>query len=310
MANCDYPIDLRADYPVQSSRGWAALTILLIKFLALIPHAFVLFFLNIAQIVVALVAQVAVAIKGEYPAGMHDFVSGVLRWNTRVTAFIFSLTDQYPPFALKPADDYSVDVVIERPQSSSRLYAAFTLVVEILFVVFLVGVIWLAVWASSRGAGTGASGDGSSSFNSTPNFPSGSYSGLVLRQIAALPHLIVLAFVSIGAFVVWLIVQWVILFGGRYPRSMYDFTAGYVRWQTRVTGYTLGLSDRYPPFTFEPSLVAPALVGASSWPTAPPPAPPPMPMPPAAAPPPDMPPTPAPPQSPVPPAPPAPPQTP
>ena len=47
MALNDYPIDFRVDYPERSSRGWAALTILLIKFLTLIPHFFVLFFLRV-----------------------------------------------------------------------------------------------------------------------------------------------------------------------------------------------------------------------------------------------------------------------
>src|SRR5665647_237169 len=81
----DYPIDVRADCPERSSRGWAALTILLIKFLALIPHFFVLVFLGIAQFFVALIAQVAVVINGEYPPGMFAFVTGVLRWGTPVT---------------------------------------------------------------------------------------------------------------------------------------------------------------------------------------------------------------------------------
>ena len=122
MALHDYPIDLRADYPERSSRGWAALTILLIKFLALIPHFVILIFLGIAQVVVAIVAQVVVAIKGEYPPGMFDFVAGVLRWSTRVSAFVFSLTDRYPPFTLQPDDSYPVDVVIERPaQKQPRL---------------------------------------------------------------------------------------------------------------------------------------------------------------------------------------------
>ena len=48
----------------------------------------------------ALVAQVAVAVNGEYPPGMFDFVAGVLRWGTRVAAFILSLDDRYPPFTL------------------------------------------------------------------------------------------------------------------------------------------------------------------------------------------------------------------
>ena len=51
---------------------------------------------------------------------------------------------------------------------------------------------------------------------------------------------------------------------------MFDLSAGIMRWQARVNGYALGLSDRYPPFTFEPSLtaglaVSPAAVVPAEW---------------------------------------------
>jgi hypothetical protein len=270
MAFDDYPVDVRADYPERSSRGWAALTILLIKFLALIPHFFVLAFLGIAQIVVAFVAQFVVAVKGEYPAGMHEFVTGVLRWGTRVTAFVFSLTDRYPPFALRAIDDYPVDVVVERPVRSSRVYAVFTILVEVLFVA---GLVWLAVYLVDHADGvasvTQSSGGGtSSSFNY--NLQSWGGSGLLLRQIAALPHLIVLIFVGLAAFVLWIVVQWVILFVARFPRGMYDLVAGYVRWYARVNAYSLGLIDRYPPFSISPSVTT---AGPGSRPAAPPPPP-------------------------------------
>lgn len=243
MALNDYPIDIRAGYPERSSRGWAALTILLIKFIALIPHFFVLIFLGIAQFVVALIAQVAVAINGEYPPGMFDFVAGVLRWDTRVAAFVLSLNDRYPPFTLQPVADYPVDVVVQRPARSSRLYALFTVVVEL---IFIAGTITLAAYLVHRGVHTRRS----------YNYTSNAGTGLFLRQIAALPHFIVLFFLGIAAFVLWVVAQWVILFSARFPRGMFDFVAGVVRWQTRVSGYALGLSDQYPPFTFEPSMKA------------------------------------------------------
>jgi hypothetical protein len=243
----DYPIDVRADYPERSSRGWAALTILLIKFLALIPHFFVLVFLGIAQFFVALIAQVAVVITGEYPPGMFAFVAGVLRWGTRVSAFILSLSDRYPPFTLQPVADYPVDVVAKRPAQSSRLYALFTVIVEL---VFIAAMIALAVHFA-RDAGGGAS------TGNSYNFSSNAGTGLLLRQIAALPHLIVLFFLGIVAFVLWVVVQWVILFSAGFPRGMFGFVAGFVRWQTRVTGYALGLSDRYPPFTLEAPTTGP-----------------------------------------------------
>jgi len=237
----DYPIDVRADYPERSSRGWAALTILLIKFLALIPHCFVLVFLGIAQFFVALVAQVAVVITGEYPPRLFAFVTGVLRWGTRVSAFILSLSDRYPPFALRPVDDYPVDVVVERPAQSSRLYALFTVIVQ---VIFMATMIALAVHFA-RDTGGGAS------IGRGYNFSSNAGTGLLLRQIAALPHLIVLCFLGIVVFVLWIVAQWVILFRARFPRGMFGVVAGVIRWQTRVNGYALGLTDRYPPFSLE-----------------------------------------------------------
>ena len=270
----DYPVDVRADYPQRSSRLWAVLTIFWIKGLALIPHVFCLFFLGIAQFFVALVAQFVVAFKGEYPAGMHEFVTGVLRWQTRVSAFFLTVTDRYPPFSLQPVADYPVDVVTVRPEQPSRTYAIFTIIVEILAIA---GGIWLAIWFIGH-ADTFQSTFSSSSSNGTNvnfqfNSPTFGGGGLLLRQLAAIPHIFVLFFVGIAAIVLWIVVQWVVLFVARFPYGMWDIVAGYVRWYTRVTAYTLGLIDCYPPFSLRGSIAGGegALTSA-----APPPPPPPM----------------------------------
>src|SRR5450756_176024 len=241
MALNDYPIDVCADYPERSSRGWAALTILLIKFLALIPHFFLLVFLGIAQFFVALIAQVAVVINGEYPPGMFAFVTGVLRMKAETRVFILSLNDRYPPFTLQPVDDYPVDVVVERPAQSSRLYALFTVIVEVILIAAIIALVVHFARQTGGGASTGRS----------YNFSTNAGTGLLLRQIAALPHIIVLCFLGIAAFVLWVVAQWVILFSARFPSGMFGFVAGFVRWQTRVNGYALGLTDRYPPFSLE-----------------------------------------------------------
>jgi type IV secretory pathway TrbD component len=263
----DYPVDVRADYPDRSSRLWAVLTIFWIKWLALIPHFIVLLFLTIAQFVVALIAQFVVVFQGEYPAGMHEFVTGVLRWQTRVTSFFFSLNDRYPPFSLRPLADYPVDVVAERPAQPSRTYAIFTVIVQILAIA---GGIGLAVWLIGRAdTATTIATDGSS-YDYRLNFPSFAGSGLLLRQLAAIPHYVVLFFLGIAAFVLWFVVQWVILFVARFPYGMWEIVAGYVRWYARVTAYALGLVDGYPPFSMSPSSGG----GQGARPTAPPPPPP------------------------------------
>jgi len=75
----------------------------LVKWLLAIPHYIVLVFLEIAAIVVVIVAWFAVLFTGRYPRGIFDFVVGVLRWQNRVLGFAGTLvTDVYPPFSLEP----------------------------------------------------------------------------------------------------------------------------------------------------------------------------------------------------------------
>ena len=75
----------------------------LVKWLLVIPHFIVLFFLWIAAIVVVIIAWFAILFTGRYPRGLFDFVEGVIRWGARVVAYAFTLvTDRYPPFALSP----------------------------------------------------------------------------------------------------------------------------------------------------------------------------------------------------------------
>jgi hypothetical protein len=73
----------------------------LVKWLLVIPHFIVLFFLWIGAVVVIVLAWFAILFTGRYPLGMFRFVEGVLRWGQRVTAYAFLLvTDSYPPFRL------------------------------------------------------------------------------------------------------------------------------------------------------------------------------------------------------------------
>lgn len=69
------------------------------------------------------------------------------------------------------------------------------------------------------------------------------------RLILALPHIIVLWFLSV-AWAFTTAVAWVvILFTGRYPETLYGFAIGVLVWSMRVEAYTLLLRDEYPPFT-------------------------------------------------------------
>jgi hypothetical protein len=71
-----------------------------------------------------------------------------------------------------------------------------------------------------------------------------------VKWLLAIPHFIVLIFLWIAAIVAVVIAWFAVLFTGRYPRGLFDFVEGVMRWGNRVVGYALVLvTDKYPPFT-------------------------------------------------------------
>jgi hypothetical protein len=75
----------------------------------------------------------------------------------------------------------------------------------------------------------------------------------VVKWLLAIPHYIVLAFLYLGVLVALILAWFAILFTGRYPRGLFDYVEGVIRWHNRVVGYALVLvTDDYPPFRLAP----------------------------------------------------------
>jgi hypothetical protein len=75
----------------------------------------------------------------------------------------------------------------------------------------------------------------------------------LVKWLLAIPHYIVLFFLHIGLFFAVIFAWFAILFTGRYPRSIFTFAEGLLRWDARVAGYAfLLVTDKYPPFRLAP----------------------------------------------------------
>jgi hypothetical protein len=72
---------------------------------------------------------------------------------------------------------------------------------------------------------------------------------IAVRLFLAIPHFIVLFFVIIAWGITTIIAWFAILFTGKYPRGLYDFGVGALRWRLRLESYLLLMVDEYPPFS-------------------------------------------------------------
>ena len=94
-------VDLGIAYP--DAREGLNRWLPLVKWLLAIPHYIVLAFLYVGVLFVVIAAWFAILFTGRYPRGLFDYVEGVVRWHNRVVAYAFILvTDEYPPFRLRP----------------------------------------------------------------------------------------------------------------------------------------------------------------------------------------------------------------
>ena len=209
-------------YPLQVEgqlEGTVSRWLWLLKWVLVIPHVIALVFLWIAFCVLTVVAFFAILFTGRYPRPIFDFNVGVLRWSWRVGFFSYSAlgTDRYPPFTLADVPEYPARLEVEYPQALSR-----GLVLVKWWLLALPQYLVVAVFAGGAWAGVNAAND---------EWAWTSGGGLI------------------GLLV--LIAGVVLLFTGRYPRSIFDFVMGMNRWVFRVAAYATLMTDVYPPFRLD-----------------------------------------------------------
>jgi Domain of unknown function (DUF4389) len=210
-----YPVRIEGQLDSDLSR-W----LWVVKWILAIPHYILLAFLWLTLLVLTIVAFFAILFTGRYPRGIFDFNVGVLRWTWRVAFYSYGAlgTDRYPPFTLDDVPDYPARLEVAYPERLSRGL--------VLVKWWLLAIPQYIVTGIFLGGGSYAASQVDDWFWGI-GFETGLIGILVLFAGLAL------------------------VFTGRYPAGLFDFTLGLDRWVARVAAYVLLMRDEYPPFRLD-----------------------------------------------------------
>src|SRR6202165_2120659 len=141
-----------------------------------------------------------IVFRQKYPRWWFDWNLNLLRFSSRVTAYLALLDDRYP------STDEDQAVHLDFPYPDARQLNR-----------------WLPL----------------------------------VKWFLAIPHYVVLFFLGLAAVIAVIAAWFAILFTGTYPRGLFDFVVGVLRWSNRVNGYAFALvTEQYPPFRLSGVMVA------------------------------------------------------
>jgi hypothetical protein len=134
-----------------------------------------------------------IVFRRKYPRWWFDWNRELLRFSSRVSAYMLLMEDRYP----STDEEQYVHLDVDYPDAGRDLNR------------------WLPL----------------------------------VKWLLAIPHYVVLVFLWIAAFFAAIAAWFAIMFTGRYPRPLFDFVEGVLRWENRVVAYVgILATDRYPPF--------------------------------------------------------------
>jgi uncharacterized protein DUF4389 len=143
-----YPIRYEADYTETQSRPKAFFRLILA-----IPWLILGSIYSIAAYVVAFLAWFALLFTGRYPQGLYNFNAGFLRFSSRLYAFTYLQTEEWPPFGFEQGPDYPVRLEVDPPLESYnrwkvffRLILAFPVYVMLYLIPYVMGIASVVAW--------------------------------------------------------------------------------------------------------------------------------------------------------------------